>query len=81
ARSLTLQPGDGLFVYSDGITEAANTEGVQFGETRLVAALSDLARVHGRSLLDTVRDNVRAHCGTAPQTDDIAALLLRWTPR
>ena len=81
ARSLTLQPGDGLFVYSDGITEAANTEGVQFGEARLAAALSDLARVHGRNLLDTVRDNVRAHCGTAPQTDDIAALLLRWTPR
>jgi sigma-B regulation protein RsbU (phosphoserine phosphatase) len=81
ARSLTLRPGDALFVYSDGITEAANAAGVQFGDARLAAALSDLARAHGRGLLDAVRDNVRAHCGEAPQTDDIAALVLRWNPR
>ena len=81
AGSLTLQPGEGLFVYSDGITEAAEVDGVQFGEDRLVAALSDLARTRGRALLRAVRDRVHDHCGDAPQTDDIAALVMRWIPR
>jgi sigma-B regulation protein RsbU (phosphoserine phosphatase) len=81
ASSLTLQPGDGLFVYSDGITEAADANGVQFGEVRLVESLSELARAHGRRLLRTVRDRVHAHCGDAAQTDDIAALVMRWNPR
>jgi sigma-B regulation protein RsbU (phosphoserine phosphatase) len=75
--SLTLSPGDALFLYSDGITEAANAAGLQFGEARLAEILAELSRTPGRELLDTLRDRVRAHCGDAPQTDDIAALVVR----
>jgi sigma-B regulation protein RsbU (phosphoserine phosphatase) len=81
AGSLTLQPGDGLFVYSDGVTEAADANGLQYGEARLLDTLSELGRAHGRALLGAVLDRVRKHCGETPQTDDIAALALRWTPR
>jgi sigma-B regulation protein RsbU (phosphoserine phosphatase) len=81
AGSLSLQAGDGLFMYSDGVTEAADASGVQYGETRLAATLAELGRGHGRALLAAVLDRVRAHCGSAPQTDDIAALVLRWSPR
>ena len=80
AGSLTLAPGDGLFVYSDGVTEATNVAGAQYGEVRLVADLSELLRTNGRELLDTVRERVRTHCGAAPQTDDLTALMVRWQP-
>ena len=78
AGSVTLQPGDGLFVYSDGITEATDVKGAQFGEARLAATLSEVGRMHGRKLLDEVVGRVREHCRDAPQTDDITALVLRW---
>jgi|KBSSwiStaDraftv2_1062776.scaffolds.fasta_scaffold03514_15 sigma-B regulation protein RsbU (phosphoserine phosphatase) len=80
AGSVTLQPGDGLFVYSDGITEATDVKGAQFGEARLAATLSEVSRMHGRKLLDDVVGRVREHCRDAPQTDDITALVLRWDP-
>jgi sigma-B regulation protein RsbU (phosphoserine phosphatase) len=80
AGSLTLQPGDGLFVYSDGVTEATDVKSAQYGEARLAATLSELGRLHGRELLDRVVDRVHEHCRDAPQTDDIAALVLRWRP-
>jgi len=79
--TLQLAPGDGVFMYSDGITEAANERGLQFGDARLHEALTELAAERGDALLRAVRDRVQAHCASAPQTDDIAALVLRWTPR
>ncbi len=81
ARPLQLAPGDGVFMYSDGITEAANADGLQFGEARLADALIARASAPGDRLLREVRDQVRAFSGDAPQTDDIAALVMRWTPR
>jgi sigma-B regulation protein RsbU (phosphoserine phosphatase) len=81
AGTLRLEPGDGLFVYSDGVTEAADVSGLQYGDARLVATLEELGRAHGRALLSAVLDRVHRHCGVAPQSDDIAALALRWDPR
>jgi sigma-B regulation protein RsbU (phosphoserine phosphatase) len=78
--SVTLQPGDGLFVYSDGITEATDVKGAQYGEARLAATLSEVGRMHGRALLDEVLGRVRECSRDAPQTDDITALVLRWDP-
>ena len=78
AGSVNLASGDGLFIYSDGVTEAANAQGSQYGEDRLVRDLAELVRADGRALLDSMLERVRAHCGDAPQTDDIAAVALRW---
>ena len=80
AGSLTLAPGDGLFVYSDGVTEAENGSGAQYGEAQLVADLKELVRTRGRELLDTVHGRVRKHCEGVPQTDDLTALMMRWQP-
>jgi sigma-B regulation protein RsbU (phosphoserine phosphatase) len=80
AGSIQLAPGDGLFIYSDGVTEATNTAGVQYGEAQLATDLQQWGRMHGRELLDGVLARVRAHCGDAPQTDDVTALMFRWRP-
>jgi sigma-B regulation protein RsbU (phosphoserine phosphatase) len=78
--SVKLMRGDGLFIYSDGVTEAANAKGMQYGEERLARDLATLAREDGRAVLDGMLARVREHCGDAPQTDDIAAVALRWNP-
>jgi len=78
--AMQLAAGDRLFVYSDGFTEAANVDGVQYGDARLGSALEAFAGAPGRELMQGLLARVRAHCTEAPQTDDIAALLLCWSP-
>jgi sigma-B regulation protein RsbU (phosphoserine phosphatase) len=79
--SLTLAPGDRLFVYSDGVTEATDAQGMQYGEDRLVTDLRELGALPGRALLDQLLERVRAQCGDAPQTDDLTAMIIRWRGR
>jgi sigma-B regulation protein RsbU (phosphoserine phosphatase) len=77
---IVLEPGDGLFIYSDGVTEAADANGRQYGEERLRQDLRELAPLPGRALLDELVTRVQRHCGDVPQTDDLAAALMHWRP-
>ena len=60
--------------------EAEAVDGTHYSQTRLHAALNEFGRLPGRELLSALVANVRASSGDAPQTDDIAALILRWRP-
>ena len=72
---LTLSPGDCLFLYTDGITEAMNKQRELFGEKRLKAAL-DSIKVENKAndMLSTVFDSVKQHVGDAEQSDDMTML-------
>jgi sigma-B regulation protein RsbU (phosphoserine phosphatase) len=75
--SCCLRPGESLFLYTDGITDALDSEGEPFTEDRLEAALrrltaEDAARVV-RGVLDAVGEFVRG----GPQQDDIAVMAVR----
>jgi sigma-B regulation protein RsbU (phosphoserine phosphatase) len=72
-----LAPGDGLFLYTDGITEAMDPDGALFSEERLEETLRLLAGKPPDAVVGAVMDAVRAFSGAAPQSDDIAALALR----
>jgi phosphoserine phosphatase RsbU/P len=76
--ALTLAPGDGLFVYTDGITEALNSAGDFFSDERLDNALDELRHACARELVDGVMARVRAFAVDAAQADDIAAMALRF---
>ena len=67
---LVLKPGDRLFLYTDGVTEAMDPDGAFYGEARLHAAL---AAADG-DLLKAVEDSVHAHVRGAEQSDDITML-------
>ncbi|HVH81930.1 MAG TPA: SpoIIE family protein phosphatase [Stellaceae bacterium] len=75
-----LQAGDGLFLFSDGITEAFNPEGEEFGTARLEAALD---AAHGKAAAGLVADVLaatREFAAGAEQSDDITALALAYRP-
>jgi sigma-B regulation protein RsbU (phosphoserine phosphatase) len=74
---LTLAPGDALFLYTDGVTEAANKKDDLFTEERLQAVLRETAGYRPEDLIKAVANAVRGFADGAPQSDDITALALR----
>jgi len=76
--TVRLAPGDSLFAFTDGVTEAMNADGVAFGEGRLEALLAGLRGKSASELVRAVTDGVERFAGEAPQSDDIAALAVRF---
>ena len=73
-REFTLEPGNMLFMYTDGVTEATNAHNELFGEERLVESLNRNADLEPLELLTAVRRDVDAFVGDAPQFDDLTML-------
>ncbi len=72
-----LDPGDCLFLFTDGITEAMDPAGDWFSEERLEEALRPLAGEPASTVVGKVIARVREFAATAPQADDIAAMAIR----
>ena len=75
ANELTLQPGDRLFLYTDGVTEATNTETKLYGEDRLIDFMNQNAYAEATELLPALKANIDEFVGEAPQFDDITMLM------
>ena len=75
--SLTLQKGDSLVTFTDGVTEACSTSNELYGESRLEALLPTLADQSARGILDNVINAVHAHAEGAEQSDDITMLVAK----
>lgn len=73
-----LAPGDALFLYTDGITEAQNTRNEEFGEERLDEKLSSLNQATAREVVNGVVDAVHTFAEDTPQSDDITCIALRF---
>lgn len=76
----TLRPGDTLFLYSDGITEAFNSQGEEFGTARLEAALAAARGQSAASLVAQILAATTGFAAGADQSDDITALALVYRP-
>ncbi len=77
SESLDLQDGDALIFYTDGVTEAFNAQGEQFGEERLLAHLKERAGQSASELVKCTLEAIRAHAGGDPQSDDITIVAVR----
>ena len=75
-----LSPGDTIVAFSDGVCDAENAAGEQFGEERLRDLLleQDLASTPN-ALLDRVLRGVKAFTGDHPQADDVTLQVVRYT--
>ncbi len=74
-RHTRLDPGDRLICYSDGVTEAQDDDGVEFGQARLEALVGG-ARASAASLCHTMVDAVRAHRGSQQRQDDVTVMVI-----
>ena len=72
-----LEPGDTLFMYTDGVTEAENKNHDQFGESRLEEALAACKGADSKTIVDTVNAKVKEFINGAAQSDDITQLVIR----
>ena len=71
-----LVTGTGLFLYTDGLNEAENTEHELFGEERMLASLNGSLNSHEQ--IKTMTEAVEAFVGSAPQSDDLTMLYIRF---
>ncbi len=76
-REIQLNHGDELFLYTDGVTEAANEKNELYGEERLKNCLAAAADRHPREICETIKNDVTSYAGTTPQSDDITMLCIK----
>lgn len=74
--SMILEPGDMVFQYTDGVTEATNAQNELFGMDRLQTALNSVKENDAHAILAAVKDSIDNFVGDAPQFDDITMLCL-----
>jgi len=77
-KAAMLRAGDTLFLYTDGISEAMDGEGREFGEGRIEETLRSAALLPVDRVLTAVTGAVTAFVAGAPQSDDITCLVVRY---
>ena len=78
-QKISLNAGDLLFVYTDGVTEALNVRDEEYLPDRLIAFMNSTdCRADLQTLLKRIRGDVAAHVGDAEQSDDITLFALRF---
>ncbi len=75
--AVTLQSGDWLVVFTDGVIEAENDRAEEYGEVRLLTMLHANTAVAPSVLLDAIMLDLDRFVGSTPQHDDITLMLLR----
>ncbi|MFC1800068.1 GAF domain-containing SpoIIE family protein phosphatase [Candidatus Eisenbacteria bacterium] len=74
---VAIRPGDVLVMYSDGVTEARDGRGEEFGESGIADVIVSSIDDPAESLLLKLIDMVKAHVGQAPPGDDITVVVVK----
>jgi serine phosphatase RsbU (regulator of sigma subunit) len=77
---MTLQRGDRLVLYTDGLTDAINDGGEMFGRASLERVAREFARAPLEKMGDALFDAVARHQGDAEPFDDMTLLIVGLTP-
>ena len=75
-RSLELEPGEKLVMFTDGVGDALNSEGEEYGEDRLRVLVSRNSQLTARQLVEKIMDDITGFTGNADQADDITVVVL-----
>ncbi len=78
AKRITLTPGELLFVFTDGVTEAMNSLDELFSEARLEKILTPQIHQPAQKIADQIMQKIDNFSASIPQTDDITMLVLRY---
>jgi serine phosphatase RsbU (regulator of sigma subunit)/pSer/pThr/pTyr-binding forkhead associated (FHA) protein len=77
-ETLSLSPGDRLVIFSDGVSEAVNSAGEEYGEPRIIDLLRQRSDDEPSNVLSRLIAGVHEYASGAPQADDITAMVLRY---
>lgn len=76
-QQVTLQPGGVLLLYSDGITETMDLEGLEFGKEHLNRSMSADRSLAAQAICQSLWNEVKAHGGDQPQHDDFTVVSIK----
>ena len=74
-RETTLEPGDALLIYSDGVTDALDADGNSYGKERFIATAERFAGILARKVCDGIFEDIYRFRGETEATDDITLLV------
>jgi serine phosphatase RsbU (regulator of sigma subunit) len=77
-ETVRLEPGDTIIIFSDGVSEALNSNGDEFGDDRLQAVVEPARKLPASEIVDRLVAAVREFTRGAPQSDDITAMAVRY---
>jgi len=75
--AVSLNEGDALLFHSDGLVEASNPDGTQFGLDRMQQVVRDHLHLPARAIIDHLYEEVLEHCRPNPPADDVTAIVLK----
>lgn len=75
--TIPFREGDVLALYTDGVTEAANVDGVEFSNGRLADAVRSLRGCPAEELVEGIMDRVSRFAGSVGQTDDFTVMAIK----
>ncbi|MEM7114759.1 MAG: SpoIIE family protein phosphatase [Chloroflexota bacterium] len=76
-RTITLHPNDTLLCYTDGVTEAMNTDRDEYGLQRLQLAAAHAQHQSVDQIIETITADIQDYVGATPQSDDITLVVLK----
>jgi sigma-B regulation protein RsbU (phosphoserine phosphatase) len=76
--TLAVRCGDLLVLFTDGVSEAMSADGVEYGEPRLEEVIRGVGDIEPAAVIAAVQDDVLTHTRTAPQSDDITMMVVRF---
>lgn len=77
SATVTLNPGDWLVIFTDGVVEAENAHAQEYGEDRLIQQVNANMALAPAQMLYQIMSDVDRFVGTTPQHDDITCLLIK----
>ena len=75
-ETITLSPGEGIIMFTDGVTEAMNEKLDQYDESRLEALIKTHPKITAKECTKKIAAEVKTFAGAAPQSDDITVVIL-----
>ncbi len=76
-QKLTMNSGDRLFLYTDGIPEAMNEKNEEYSDEKMIKFFLNNSHTSGKDFIDAFVKDVKEYSGTALQSDDITAMILK----
>ena len=72
-----INPGDKLFLYTDGIPEAMNEKEEEYSDEKMINFFQANSHISSQEFINALVNDLKSHTGTAPQSDDITVMILK----